>query len=435
MKVAIVGYALEGKSSCEYFLNQGHSITICDSNESIQDIPEGVEVRLGSDYLANIDQFDLIIRTAGMNPSIISTHFNTNNPPITTNINEFLRACPTKNVIGITGTKGKGTTSTLTAKILEASGKTVHLGGNIGVPALSFLDKIQPDDWVVLELSSFQLQDVTHSPHIAVCLMVVPEHLNWHQDLQDYTSAKSNIFKYQNEGDIAIYFAENETSKSIASHSRGSLIPYYQNPGAHIENDAIVIDGQTICQTNDIRLLGKHNWQNVCAAITAVWQTGIRDIEATRNTIRNFSGLPHRLEFVRSVDGTDFFNDSFAATPDAAIAAIEAIDGKKIIILGGFDRMLPINHLAAELVKKQDEIEKVIAIGKSGERLIQACEDAGFTNYILCDAKTMRDIVTEAKSYATANSSIILSPGFPSFDMFQNFEDRGNQFKDAVTSL
>lgn len=435
MNVAIVGYALEGKSSCEYFLSQGHTVTICDSNEHIQDIPEGVSTHLGKDYLDGIDQHDLIVRTAGMNPSIISDRFESKTPPITTNINEFLRVCPTKNVIGITGTKGKGTTSTLTAKMLETSGKTVHLGGNIGVPALSFLNNIQPDDWVVLELSSFQLQDITHSPHIALCLMVVPEHLNWHQDLPDYTNAKANLFEYQTSDDIAIYFAQNETSKSIASNSNATILPYYQEPGAHIENDAIVIDSQTICKTSDIRLLGKHNWQNVCAAITAVWQAGVRDITALQTSIQNFSGLPHRLELVRSVNNVNFYNDSFAATPDAAIAAIKAINGRKVVILGGFDRMLPIDHLAAELLSKQDEIEKVVCIGNSSERLANACKKAGFNNYTISTATSMNNIVSEAQQYAKDGDSVILSPGFPSFDMFQNFEDRGNQFKEAVHAL
>ncbi|HEX9153689.1 MAG TPA: Mur ligase family protein, partial [Candidatus Saccharimonadales bacterium] len=212
MNVAIVGFETEGKLSYKYWQARGASITICDQDAD-KPTPEGVATQLGNDYLQNLGRFDVIMRTAGLNPNVILAANPGIESKITTAVDEFLRVCPTANVIGVTGTKGKGTTSTLIAKMLEATGKQVFLGGNIGVPPFEFLDQLTPDSWVVLELSSFQLYDIKHAPHIAVCLMVVPEHLNWHNDMQDYISAKTRLFTHQKPDDIAIYFGDNETSK------------------------------------------------------------------------------------------------------------------------------------------------------------------------------------------------------------------------------
>jgi UDP-N-acetylmuramoylalanine--D-glutamate ligase len=184
MNVALLGYDTEGKISYEYYKALGADITICDRKTDLE-VPEGVATQLGGNYLDNLDRFDVLMRTAGMPPEVILEKNPTVGPKITTQVNEFLRACPTRNVIGITGTKGKGTTSTLTAKMLEAAGRDVHLGGNIGIPVFTFLDKLSTDSWAVVELSSFQLSTVNHSPHIAVCLMMAPEHLNWHKDMAD----------------------------------------------------------------------------------------------------------------------------------------------------------------------------------------------------------------------------------------------------------
>ncbi|MFZ2513543.1 MAG: Mur ligase family protein, partial [Candidatus Saccharimonadales bacterium] len=285
MKIAIVGFATEGVVSAAYFAAQGHSVTVCDQNTAVV-VPEAYETQLGDGYLANLDRFDVVVRSAGINPSVLLGVNPNIESKITTAVDEFLRVCPTKNVIGITGTKGKGTTSTLTAKMLEAAEKTVWLGGNIGCSPLEFISEIKPDDWVVLELSSFQLCDVRHSPHIAVCLMVVPEHLNWHADMADYTAAKSRLFLQQNRDDVAIYFAENEISTEIASQGQGQKIPYFQTPGAFVDNDTITISGAEICTTSELKLLGKHNWQNACAATTAVWQALQPTIPGEINTVK-----------------------------------------------------------------------------------------------------------------------------------------------------
>lgn len=433
MNVALVGFEVEGRAAYAYWSKLGAHITICDQDATKQ-VPAGAASQLGLDYLKNLDRFDLVWRTAGINPRIILESNPGIEDKITTTMNEFLRVCPTKHVIGITGTKGKGTTSTLIARILEAAGETVFLGGNIGLSPLEFLPKLDASSWVVLEMSSFQLSDLKRSPTISVCLMVVPEHLNWHADMDDYILAKAQLFEHQSPSDTAIYYAKNDISRRIAAYSPALKIPYSVEPGAHLEGNTIVVAGQHICDTSELKLLGEHNWQNVCAAITVVWQI-TQNVEAIRSVLTTFAGLPHRLEFVREVNGVTYYNDSFAATPDAAIAAMDAIRKPKVIILGGFDRGLPLEHLATAAADHHDDIRRIIAIGASNKRLVEELEKVGFSNYSLEDAKTMTDVVAAANTFAQKGDAVLLSPGFSSFDMFKNFAERGDQFRSIVEKL
>lgn len=435
MKIAILGYDVEGRASYDYFAARGgHQLTICDQNPRLV-VPPGVMAVLGEQYLDNLDRFDLLVRTPGLPPETILAKNPEVAGKITSQTNEFLRVSQTRNIIGVTGTKGKGTTSTLIAKMLEAVGKTVHLGGNIGVPPLSFLSELTPESWVVLELSSFQLSDLQLSPHIAVCLMVTPEHLDWHANLDDYHHAKTLLFTHQTTDDIAIYFAENEVSERIATHGQGRKIPYYAAPGATVNSSAINIGGQIICQTSELKLLGKHNWQNVCAAVTAVWQVS-QDVGALRSVLTTFTGLEHRIEPVREVNGVRYYNDSYSSGLYSTEAAIEAIDGKKVMILGGFDRMLDIEHFGKFATSHDADFRTLLLIGESAERLADTLKRANFTNYTLDKTlKTMSTIVDKARSLAQADDAVVLSPGFASFDMFKNFTERGQQFKAAVNQL
>jgi UDP-N-acetylmuramoylalanine--D-glutamate ligase len=433
MQVAIVGYGIEGRSALHYWQDQGAVVTVCDQDIA-KEVPAGVPTQLGSDYLHSLGRFDVIIRSAGIPLQTILA----NNPGIeakvTTVINEFLDVCPTRNVIGITGTKGKGTTATLTALMLEAAGYKVFLAGNIGQSPLELLSQITPESWVVLELSSFQLSDIAHSPTIAACLMVEPEHLNWHNSLNEYTAAKSRLFAHQKPTDTAIYFADSETSHAIASSSLGKKIPYYASPGAYVDGDAIKIDDTTLCKTSELQLIGRHNWQNACAAATIVWQVAQLP-DAIRSVLTSFAGLPHRLELIREFDGVYYFNDSFASAPPATEAAIRAIPNKKVLIVGGFDRQLPLGQLAKTIKAQADTIRAILLIGRSASRLAEQLRDVGFNDIYLSTATDMSTIVAEAKQLAKSGDSVVLSPGFPSFDMFKNFEDRGLQFKHAVGAL
>jgi UDP-N-acetylmuramoylalanine--D-glutamate ligase len=319
--------------------------------------------------------------------------------------------------------------------MLQTGGHKVFLGGNIGVPPLDLLRQgINSEDYVVLELANFQLIDLQHSPHIAVCLLVEPEHLDWHTDVDEYYEAKTHLFRHQTSEDIAIYYAENDNSKRIASTGPGKLIPYFEQPGAAVAGNHITIDGRPIIRLSELKLIGKHNYQNVCAAVTAVWQV-MPDLEPITETLREFSGLAFRLELIRKVNDISYFDDSFGSAPTATIAAIEAIEGNKVLIIGGKDRGLDLTELAETIQRNQENITKVILIGQSRERIGQELNKAGFSNYDLCESKEMTKIVELAASIANPNDSVILSPGFPSFDMFKNFEDRGVQFNEAVNSL
>lgn len=434
MNIAIVGYATEGKVSAEYFARRGHTITVCDKSTEI-DVPEPFASQTGETYLDNLDRFDLIVRSAGIHPDVILEKNPDVKPKITTAINEFLASSPSRNIIGITGTKGKGTTSTLIHKIIESHGRRSWLGGNIGRSPLEFIDDIQPDDWVVLELSSFQLYDAQHSPHIAVCLMVVPEHLDWHADVEDYYNAKSQLFRAQKRDDAAIYFAGNDVSERIASASPGAHIPYFAQPGARVREDGLIEIGEDteICHVDDLKLLGRHNWQNVCAAITAAWQAGCDDVAKISQAVTQFSGLPHRLEFVRELDTVRYYNDSFGTTPETAIVAAEAFDSPKVMILGGSDKGATFDRLAKAIAK--ESVHHVTLIGTTAASIKQALESAGYTGTITEGLTTMTDIVADSRSHAESGNVVLLSTGCASFGLFANYKDRGQQFMEAVRAL
>ena len=315
--------------------------------------------------------------------------------------------------------------------MLEAAGKNVHLAGNIGLPALKILGDVKPDDWVVLELSSFQLSDVQFSPHFAVCLMVVAEHLDWHTDFEEYVAAKANLFANQTSDDVSIYFAENAISQVISESGNARTIPYFSPPGATVDDDAIGIDGQVICKTSELKLLGEHNWQNVCAAVTVTWQIA-QNVTAMREVLTTFTGLEHRLEFVRELHGVKYYDDSFGTTPETAIVAIRAFSEPKVVILGGSDKGANYEGLAKTV--KESAIRKVILIGEQALRIQDALDAVDFHDYVYGGA-TMAEIVSSARDIAKDGDVVLLSSACASFDMFINYKDRAEKFTAAVQSL
>lgn len=424
MKVAILGYGIEGKVAYDYWRAHGDDVTIFD-DKPVQ-VPEGAQFQLGPDW--QLEGFDLIVRSPGTRPDRIPTDAKT-----TSVVREFMNKCPAP-VIGVTGTKGKGTTTTLITKMLAAAGKTVHIGGNIGLPALAFLDKVKPDDWVVLELSSFQLMDATKSPQVAVCLMIVPEHLNWHRDMDEYVQAKANIFKFQKPSDQATYNANNMNSAAIGSISPGKKLPYYDVRGAYVEGGQVMFQDKVICAVSDVGLLGLHNLDNVCAAVAAVYPI-VGDAIPLARAIKEFKGLEHRLELVRELDGVKYYNDSFAANPLSTIAALNAVVEPKVVIIGGFDRDLDLAELAAALGQHKEDLRKILVIGAAGERVGGVLRANKIDNFEILIDKEMSVIVKKASELAQKGDAILLSPGFASFDMYKNFEERGNDYKEAVGKL
>lgn len=452
MKIGIVGWGLEAKSAFNFFGSEHEYLIV---NESAQDdfppqsdkvkvryVPQAAPVGIGGQvsdlsYLDGIEDCDKIIYqpTAYFN---LQKKFGDDKAfwsKATTAYDIFFENTPSKNIIGITGTKGKGTTSTLIHEMLIAAGKTAHLGGNIGTPILDILPKIKENDWLVWELANFQLKPARHSPHIGVCLMITKEHLDWHPDFEDYIDAKANLFRYQSQEDIAIYFADNEYSCRIAGNSPGNKIPYFDSPGGRISADGKIVVGKEeteIIDKREIKLLGEHNLQNVCAAVTAVWQVS-QDVEPMRKVLSAFSGLIHRLEFVRELGGIKYYDDSFGTTPDTVIVALKAIIQPAVLILGGHDKGLDYTELIKEITSR-DRVRHVITIGQIGPKLAQMLRDKHFDR-ITEDLTTMPEIVAEAHRVAQPGDAVLLSCGTSSFGMFKDYKDRGDQFKQAVLAL
>ena len=426
-KVAIIGLGVEGRSAYRYFAAQGAEITVF-HKERPADLPADVKV-VEEAHATELFGYDVVVRSPAVPPSSIHT-----DGRVTTVTKEFFAVFDPTRIIGVTGSKGKGTMSALIAGMLEAAGKRVHLAGNIGVPTLDLLPDIRDGDYVVLEMSSFQLWDMETSPHIAVIGMITPDHLDVHKDFDEYISAKANIARYQKPEDIIIYHPTNVHSKWIADQSPAATKLRYDTPeAAHIEHDSIVIAEQKICKVSDVQIPGQHNLENICAALTAAWQV-TQDAEALGRAIREYKGLEHRIEFVRNVEGVDFYDDSFAASTSAAVVAAQAFAAPKVMILGGYDRGIDLEPMVKELATTN--IRKVLLIGQTAPRLAELFEAAGkreLTEQL--GTSGMADIVKRAQEIAQKGDVVVLSPGSASFDMFKDYKDRGDQFKEAVRAL
>jgi UDP-N-acetylmuramoylalanine--D-glutamate ligase len=448
VRIGIVGWGLEGQSAYRFY-GAAYEYLIA-SEEPRDDFPmQDQQVRVQfldaprapgltgnvSDlsYLDGLESCDKVIYTPTSYPNL-KQKFNDDKEfwSKTTSIwHIFFEEVRSRNTIGVTGTKGKGTTSTLIYEMLKASGKRVFLGGNIGTPVLDFVRDVSPDDWVILEMSSFQLYSLTYSPHIAVCLMISAEHMDWHADMGDYIEAKANLFRHQKPEDIAVYFADNEYSTKIAAYSPGKKIPYYRQPGAYMDDAKVMIGGSEIIDKSEIKLLGEHNLQNICAALTAVWQVE-QDREAARRALSSFSGLEHRLELAGEVDSVKYIDDSFGTAPDTAIVALKAFDQPKVIILGGADKGADFAALAQEI--KNSNVRHAIVIGQITDKIKGALNNAGFTD-VTTGLSSMAEIVNRARELAKPGDVVLLSTGAASFGMFKNYKDRGEQFKAAVQAL
>jgi len=411
MKIAIAGYGIEGKANFNYWNRPDNDITIVDERESLDDLPENVKTLLGPGSFEKLDGFDLVVRTAGLAPHKIKT-----DGKIWSSTNEFFAKCPAP-IIGVTGTKGKGTTCSLIGSILQAAGKTVHLVGNIGTAALDELPKIQANDVVVFEMSSFQLWDIEKSPHIAVVLMIEPDHLNVHMDFEDYVNAKARISAYQTSSDVVIYNQNNPYAREIAEKSAARKVVY---PFAITEF------------VDSLKLPGKHNQENASAAIAAVRELNVSDDEIRQGLV-TFEGLPHRLEKVRELNGVTYYNDSFSSAPSATVAAIRSFDVPEIVIIGGVDKGADFGELS-RVLKESSQVKTVILIGEMRNKLAEQFASSN-AKVIISDAQTMPEIVTEARAQTESGDVVLLSPACSSFDMFKNFYDRGDQFRDVVHSL
>ena len=429
-KVAIIGYGVEGQSAYRYFAAQGADITVF-HKERPADLPQDVKV-VQEAQARELTGYDVVVRSPAVRPDSLYT-----DGRITTVVKEFFSVFGPTRIIGVTGSKGKGTTASLIYEILKAAGKRVHLAGNIGVPALDLLPDLKDGDYVVLELSSFQLWDLEVSPHIAVLLMMEPEHLDVHASVEEYIEAKSHIAAYQKPEDLLIYLPTNPLTLQAAAKATGQKMPYMQAPGAHVEDDFIIIEEQKIIKTSELGLVGRHNIDNACAAVTAAWQV-TQDIPAMREGLINFRGLPHRLQFVKEVDGVSYYDDSIATTPGSAIAALRDFERPKVIILGGSDKGATFAGLAEEIAAQGDGVRGIVLIGQMAQKILAALHAAGVSDlkiFWFQNKPTMDEIVAKAREHVQPGDAVIMSPACASFDMFKDYKDRGDQFKEAVRAL
>ena len=447
MKIVIAGYGVEGQSSLRYFQEKfpEASFLVADERDRVDGLPDNVGYQVG---FAGLNDVDLIIRSPSLSPEKIKT-----SGKIWSATNEFFDKCPAP-IIGVTGTKGKGTTCSLIASILQQAGQTVHLVGNIGVPALDVLPKIKKTDIVVYELSSFQLWDLEKSPHIAVVLMIEPDHLNVHTDFADYLNAKKNIRRYQRLGDVCLYHPTNKYSQEVAAMPFDGLLDRqghamceccgddaldfaqrYAIPDddqVYVQDGYFCVQNRHICNTSHLHLPGAHNLENACAAMSAVTElpVAVTD-EQFAAGLESFTGLPHRLKFVAEKNGVRYYDDSISTTPGSAIAALKAFTEPKLLILGGSDKGADYEKLAQEIARQQ--MRAVIVNGANAGKLAEILRK----NKVSCqvvqlEMAAMPTVVEAAANQAQSGDVVILSPAAASFDMFKSYNDRGEQFVAAV---
>jgi UDP-N-acetylmuramoylalanine--D-glutamate ligase len=341
----------------------------------------------------------------------------------------------------VTGTKGKGTTSTLIYEMLKKEGFDAYLGGNIGIPPLSFLSELKGDSKVVLELSSFQLIDLEQSPHIGVILMTTSEHLDYHSDVYEYIEAKRNIFKFQDYKDFAIVNRDYPASNESDIYSNGKVYRVSReqdvDQGCFVKNDGIVLkmDGNEneILATRDLALRGKHNWENVCAATVAALCAGC-SMKSIIPVLKSFKGLEYRIEHVATTRGVAYYDDSFSTTPETAIAEIEAFDEPKILILGGSSKNSNFSELG-QIISESESIKAIIGIGVEWGRIKQEIKGLNPSIAIIEDCQTMEEIIQQCVEIGEIGDVVLLSPACASFDMFKSYKDRGDQFKEEVKKL
>lgn len=453
-RIALLGLGIEGLAAAQYFLEHTIPFTVFDekTKEQLEAVsPEWQEMitrleekrvplRFGEPFAAHVlTHFDVVVRSPG-----ISLHKDylqeimQQGTVVTSEIKLFFDNSPAK-IIGVTGTKGKGTTSSLIYEMLKKGGVDAYLGGNIGKPPISFLDTLTKDSLVVLELSSFQLQDIEKSPQIAVMLMVTSEHLDYHKDTNEYQEAKRNIVRFQTSDDMAILNTDYPATKASQDVAPGRVVFVSRfkeiEEGCFVRNNEIILrvngEERRVVDVKDILLPGAHNLENVCAAVMAAFAAGV-SIPDIAFVLRTFKGLEHRLELVREIHGVRYYDDSFSTVPETAIAAIQAFSAPEIVILGGSSKNSDFTHLG-RVITETPNIKAIIGIGKEWERIKEAAPE--LNKKVIQGCSTMKEIVQKASSLAEKGDVVILSPACASFDMFKNYKDRGNQFKEQVNLL
>ena len=447
-KIAVIGLGVSNIPLIDYLFNNHADVSVFDdreeeklSKEVISKIKSyGFKQYLGAGNLENLQGFDLIFRSPSCLPTKPELVEETNRGAIvTTEIEQLMKLAPCK-IIGITGSDGKTTTTTLTAEVLKKAGYTVYVGGNIGIPLFTKLNEINPEDIIVLELSSFQLMNMQISPDIAAITNITPNHLNVHKDYQEYIDAKKNIFKYQNENGILVLNADNEITNSCKDEANGKVIMFSSKQklenGFIVDEDGIIKecnDGirRHILDTKDMKLKGMHNFQNACTVLALT--KGLVDTDDAAETIKEFSGVSHRQEYVRTVDGVEWYNDSASTSPTRGISALNAFRDRKIVLIaGGADKNLDYTPIGKPIV---DNVKCLILIGQTANKIYEAVKKELEHQHRKMDihmCETFEQSMELAKRIAKPGQIVLFSPASTSFDMFKDMYDRGDQFKDMV---
>ncbi len=447
-KVTFCGIGTSNLPLIKLFSEKSARVCACDK-KSYEQLGEnavtaeknGAELILGDEYLSNLDT-DILFRSPGT-PFYKQEleNMKSRGVVVTSEMEVFFDLCPCK-IIAVTGSDGKTTTTTIISEMLKAAGYTVHLGGNIGKPLLPEIESINTNDFAVVELSSFQLISMRKSPDIAVVTNLAPNHLDIHKDMQEYVDAKRNIILHQNAFSKAVLNLDNDISNSFETNVRGKLAKFSRRSsvtnGAFLNDNTIVYSDYgnetVVMNIDEIKIPGMHNVENYLAAISALW--GIVPVEIMRKVAREFSGVAHRAEFVRELNGVRYYNDSIASSPTrTALGTLSLYDKKIIIIAGGYDKHIPYEPLGPVICKK---VKTLILLGDTAPKIKKAVEESPeYTegNPKIIMVSNMQQAVKSAFDEAITGDIVSLSPASASFGLYKNFEERGNHFKDLVNNL
>lgn len=450
-KIAIIGLGTSNIPLIEYFINTKSIVSVFDNRE-LDKLDENVvelikkynlKYYLGQGNLKHLVGFDYIFRSPSCRPDTPEiVEAVRNGAVLTSEIEKVLELTPST-VIGITGSDGKTTTTTLTYELLKNNGYKCFLGGNIGTPLFTQIKDMRPEDYVVLELSSFQLMDMKISPKIAIVTNITPNHLNVHKDYQEYIDSKKNIFLHQKEGDLLVINYDNEITRDFNKDAKGKVI-YFSHK--EVLNNGLCFDESDktiklcdngirkhLVKQKNMKLRGEHNCENACAAIAATYDLISKDNMI--NTIENFGGVEHRLEFIREINGVKWFNDSIGTSPTRTIAGLKSFDEKIVLIAGGYDKHLDYTPIAKPII---ENVSKLILMGATADKIENAVsEELQKQNKTMpiYRCKTLNEVIEKANDVAEVGEVVLFSPASASFDLFRNFEERGNKFKEIVNLI
>ena len=435
-RIAVLGLGVSNRPLVRLLLEFGCDVVGCDRTpreKAEQEVlaleAAGCKLSLGDTYLDGVEA-DVLFRTPGMHPGhpAIET-LRAKGAQVTSEMEVFFAVCPC-NLIAVTGSDGKTTTTTLISEMLKAAGKKVWLGGNIGTPLLPLVRQMQPEDYAVVELSSFQLMDMTRSPAVAVVTNLAPNHLDVHKDMEEYVDAKKNIFLFQDSTGRLVLNHDNAITDGFAGN--GTTVKFSRQGSAYVclRGDLITRGGEEVLDVKDILLPGVHNIENYMAAIAAV--EGLVPDEAVRYVAKNFGGVEHRIELVRVKDGVRFYNDSIASSPSRTIAGLRSFQEKVILIAGGYDKNIPYDVLGPEICA---HVKKLFLCGATGPKIRTAVESCGENIPEMYDCGDFESAVRAAAAAAESGDVVLMSPASASFDQFKNFMVRGDFYKKIVKEL